>query len=317
MKSFLDRHPISAFIFLAYAISWSVWFAIPLVAGHDWTLMKVLVSVGLGPGLAAVILDRVRGTAGRFSGPHFALVFTIVAAIDIWSLITGDARTSAELANAHAPGLTPLTIGAALAAAAVCAFIFASAATSRAATLNSITRWRAPLRWWLIALFLPAALLIISLVIAKLTGDEIPQLVVNARFAIRAALFTFLPVAIGVETGWRGWMLPELQKRFSPLKSSLLLGVVWGFWHFPLFVIGLYPGAPDGIIEYFFTGPLIALLFTWLWNRTAGNLLLAMALHMAINNSGRVLPTTTMFPVLLIGLIVALVFTEKMWRRLA
>jgi membrane protease YdiL (CAAX protease family) len=203
----------------------------------------------------------------------------------------------------------------ALLAAAVCAFIFASAAASKAPALHSIVQWRAPLRWWAIAAFLPAALLGISLVIARITGDAVPPLATPPAFVIRSILFTLLVVGIGEETGWRGWMLPELQKRFSPLSSSLLVGVVWGLWHFPLFAIGAYPGGPDAVLEYLFLGPLIAILFTWFYNRTGGIVLLTILLHTAINNSQRLLPTTTLFPILLTTLIVAVLVTDRMWRR--
>lgn len=52
-------------------------------------------------------------------------------------------------------------------------------------------------------------------------------------------LFTLLVVAVGEEAGWRGWMLPELQ-RFSPWLSSVLPGFVWSLWHLLLFLNGQY-----------------------------------------------------------------------------
>lgn len=137
-----------------------------------------------------------------------------------------------------------------------------------------------------------------ELVVAVVSGERVEPVTAGlplARwlaFVTRSALFTLLIVGIGEETGWRGWLLPELQKRFSPLISSLLLGVAWGLWHFPRF----------------------AILFTWLFNRT-GNLLLCILLHTAINNSQRLLPTTSMFPLLLTCTIVAVIFTDRMWRR--
>jgi membrane protease YdiL (CAAX protease family) len=134
-------------------------------------------------------------------------------------------------------------------------------------------------------------------------------------FVVRAALFTMLVVAVGEEPGWRGWMLPEVQKRYSPLVSSILVGVTWGFWHLPLFMNGAYPGSPVDIIEYLFTGPMFALLLTWLYNRTAGNLLLALVLHTAANNTGRMLPSTGTFSVLLLLFIVVVVCADRMWRR--
>ena len=43
-------------------------------------------------------------------------------------------------------------------------------------------------------------------------------------------LITFVG-ALGEETGWRGYALPQLQRRFSPLASSLILALLWFGWH--------------------------------------------------------------------------------------
>ncbi len=45
-------------------------------------------------------------------------------------------------------------------------------------------------------------------------------------------------IALGEEYGWRGFLLPRLLKRFSVFNSSLILGLIWGFWHFPAYLIG-------------------------------------------------------------------------------
>jgi membrane protease YdiL (CAAX protease family) len=42
---------------------------------------------------------------------------------------------------------------------------------------------------------------------------------------------------IGEELGWRGYALNELQKKHSPLLSAIIVGVVWGFWHTPLWFL--------------------------------------------------------------------------------
>jgi hypothetical protein len=60
---------------------------------------------------------------------------------------------------------------------------------------------------------------------------------------------------------------------------------------------------------------MFAVLMTWLYNRTAGNLLLALVLHTAANNTGRVLPSTGTFSVLLMLFMVGVVVADRMWRR--
>jgi hypothetical protein len=73
MTSLFQKHPVVTFLILCYGISWSVWFAILLVTDGPWAILETLVGVGMGPGLAAVLLDRRRGNAGRIGKVHFAL----------------------------------------------------------------------------------------------------------------------------------------------------------------------------------------------------------------------------------------------------
>jgi len=53
------------------------------------------------------------------------------------------------------------------------------------------------------------------------------------------ALFSF-----GEEIGWRGWLLRQFKgARF--LTASVMIGVIWGFWHAPLILMGHnYPSNP-------------------------------------------------------------------------
>ena len=39
---------------------------------------------------------------------------------------------------------------------------------------------------------------------------------------------------LGEELGWRGFALNELQKKHSPIKSSIIIGFWWGLWHLPI-----------------------------------------------------------------------------------
>ena len=42
--------------------------------------------------------------------------------------------------------------------------------------------------------------------------------------------------ALGEESGWRGFLLPTLQKKLTLTKSALIVGIIWWFWHMPIMV---------------------------------------------------------------------------------
>jgi membrane protease YdiL (CAAX protease family) len=135
--------------------------------------------------------------------------------------------------------------------------------------LRSLLVWRVSPGYYAIALLLPVAIYaVINLVLFGL-GHELdfsPLMGVAPGY-----LGTFLMVAtVGggfEEPGWRGFALPRLQARRSPLVSTLLLGLAWGIWHIPLY-------GPAGFVV-----PLIlAFFYTWLYNRT-GSVLICLLLH--------------------------------------
>jgi membrane protease YdiL (CAAX protease family) len=49
---------------------------------------------------------------------------------------------------------------------------------------------------------------------------------------------------LGEELGWRGYFLKSLKDK-KLIPASLIIGAVWGIWHFPLILIGHnYPAHP-------------------------------------------------------------------------
>jgi membrane protease YdiL (CAAX protease family) len=117
------------------------------------------------------------------------------------------------------------------------------------------------------------------------------------------------------EPGWRGFAMPRLQSRFSPLVAILFVGTFWGLWHVPLHLMGMYYGGAWGALIRIQELPR-AVLFTWIYNRTKGSLLLTILFHAAINTAGFFLPRS--FPMILVvctltAILVAI--KERMWKR--
>jgi membrane protease YdiL (CAAX protease family) len=96
------------------------------------------------------------------------------------------------------------------------------------------------------------------------------------------------------EIGWRGWMLPKLQGRLSPLPASVILAVIVSFWHINPngisdIMIGqegeyLYVFCPE-IVERLLISIPYTMVITWIFNKTGGSLLSAILFHSASNTS--------------------------------
>lgn len=89
---------------------------------------------------------------------------------------------------------------------------------------------------------------------------------------------------------WRGFALPRLQQRRGPFEATLLLGLLWGLWHLPLYLPGdiqLY-GVVGGLLQFalfVLFAVALAFIFTWVFNHTQGSLLFAILLHGSINGT--------------------------------
>lgn len=47
-----------------------------------------------------------------------------------------------------------------------------------------------------------------------------------------------LAQCFGEEFAWRGYLLPKLGTRYSPVAAAVLTGVIWGIWHAPIVAAG-------------------------------------------------------------------------------
>ncbi len=180
-------------------------------------------------------------------------------------------------------------IGLPIAVALMCAFGFRGR-SGGVALLKRVALWRVGWKWWLIAILLPVAT---QLAVALATGRHgFLEPGVGAVVAAWLGSFAFLFVLIICEElGWRGYALPALQARMTPFTASILLGIAWGAWHYPVYW-GIWlgtEGSTDGVWLYLLAGMAetvgISLVLTWLANNTKASVLIAMAYHAANNAS--------------------------------
>ena len=197
-RGWVQRHPVIAYVALAYTVSWLTWLPALLGVGG----LALIILGGFGPLVAAWVVTRYTDSSVR-----------------AWA--------------------------------------------------RQIVRWRVPFRYYLYALGLPPLLYGLIDIVLALRGYDINPALLLERVPAYLATLAFVAVLGGglEEPGWRGFALPHLQRRYTPVLATLILGLAWGVWHVPLY-------GPLGFVV-----PLVlAFFYTWLYNRT-GSVLLCILLH--------------------------------------
>lgn len=142
------------------------------------------------------------------------------------------------------------------------------------------------------ARFTPAAVaagrsaLVVGIVIAAMLASVVVHVVAgrpwraeSLPFPFWVLVLTMIVGAAGEELGWRAYLQPYLQTRFPVLRSSLIVGVLWGFWHIGGFAYGLLYMALFVVMATALSVVMGAVLRTA--RRT--NLVVATAAHAAMN----------------------------------
>ncbi len=206
----------------------------------------------------------------------------------------------------HLP-LLPWGLPVPLVGPTLAAFLMTSVNEGRAGVLHLLRqciRWRVGVQWYLVALLgIPAVILLSVLVLP----GSLAALHASAPIVALTYPATYLELFIFggpmfEEPGWRGFALPRLQQRSGPLVGSLLLGLLWGLWHLPLFLfIPGYDGAGSDFasisipfVEFVISIIAFTCIITWIFNNTCGNLLLVMLLHASFNTATGYAPATAL-----------------------
>ncbi|KAA3628358.1 MAG: CPBP family intramembrane metalloprotease [Proteobacteria bacterium] len=211
----------------------------------------LLIAFGLAWGIVALFIvfpDRMTAFFGEISGQH-PLFFLAV----------------------YAPAIAAFII-----------VIYHSGANGLRRFLTRLFLWRCAPLWYV---FLVVGVPLLFYGGAALKGNLFAEPIPFAPF--QALLIALLLAAIKgpvEEFGWRGLALPLLQRRFTPLWAALILGIVWGFWHLPAFLLS---GTQQSAWSFtpFFAGTIaVSVIMTALFNASRGSILLAAVMHFQLIN---------------------------------
>ena len=150
------------------------------------------------------------------------------------------------------------------------------------AMLKRFGRVRVGLQWWFVLLFLPATVHFVGRSLWQLAYAGAVD--IEFWFSVATVITSFLIAGLGEELGWRGFALPRLQERFSPLTASVILAGVHFFWHLPTYWLGQGIHNVPLVYALAFIVPW-TIIFTWLYNRSGGSLVFAVGFHAMSNIS--------------------------------
>ena len=110
------------------------------------------------------------------------------------------------------------------------------------------------------------------------------------------------PGPLGEELGWRGFALPRLLEGRSALSAGVILGIIWGVWHLPAFLIGGTPQHSMSLPLFIIGAVGISVLMTWAFKGTRGSIVSAVLIHWTFNTCSDL--TRMPLAVISVGLIV-------------
>lgn len=157
---------------------------------------------------------------------------------------------------------------------------------------QQLVRYNIPLKWYTLAILIPIGLCLASLALGYfMTGFTPIQFNFLVPLSLVIPFFLYMTIFTGLaeEVGWRGYALPELQKKFTAEKASWILGIAWGLWHLPAnlaipyltgtltipFVVMIVLALTFGIVGW-------TIVLTWFYNNTK-SLFLIIFIHGFMN----------------------------------
>lgn len=172
---------------------------------------------------------------------------------------------------------------------AIFAFVFVfrqQDPSAKEAFKRSLLSYRHPLLLWLFALGIPIVLGGLFQLSRVLLGNHV--------FESDIPFYSFLIVIFssvlfgGIEEiGWRGFLQERLMGRKNLVVIAVLIGLIWGLWHVPLFFIKNVSHYDFDFLPFLLGAVMFSTYLTWLYAKTK-SILLVVLLHASINASATI-----------------------------
>ena len=138
-----------------------------------------------------------------------------------------------------------------------------------------------------------AVIVVCSIFLSLAFGQSLSQFSFTDDFSftgvgIGNALLTITLASIIEEVGWKGYCEDSIGNYMNWFWESLIFGVLWSFWHFPLiFIKGTYQAGlmvnPMYVVNFFISGIPLGFIITWVYLVSDRSILACMVFHLFVN----------------------------------
>ena len=145
--------------------------------------------------------------------------------------------------------------------------------------------------FWAVIVF--AMVIVLSILLSLLFGQSVDQFSFTDDFSftgvgIAGAFLTITVASIIEEVGWKGYCEDSIGNYMNWFWESMIFGVLWSFWHFPLiFIQGTYQAGlmvnPLYVINFFVSGIPMGFVITWVYLVSDRSILACMIFHLFVN----------------------------------
>jgi len=153
---------------------------------------------------------------------------------------------------------------------------------------SRLGKWRVGIRWYIIALLMAPLLITTILYRLSFISTEFQPVIFTSENKVAVllpAIAAGLAVGLFEEFGWTGFAVPRLKQRFGVINTGMIVGFVWGAWHFPPFWKGDTFSATFPLIlllgQLFSWLPPYRILMVWVYDRTE-SLLVSVLMHASL-----------------------------------
>lgn len=148
--------------------------------------------------------------------------------------------------------------------------------------LSRFLLWRCS-PWWY-------AFLIVGIPVIFIAGAAMRGTLLTDPFPFATASSMLVGLGLAAikgpmeEFGWRGVALPVLQRKLAPIWAGLILGVIWGLWHLPAFMLSGTQQSQWAVAPFFVGCIALSVIVTPLFNASRGSILLTAFFHFTVMN---------------------------------